>query len=29
MVEGISVSKEYNGEQGRCMPPKQGRPVIE
>ena len=27
VVEGTSVSKVYNGEQGRCMPPNQGRPV--
>ena len=27
VVEGKSVSKVYNGEQGRCMPPNQGRPV--
>ena len=27
VVEGKSVSKVYNGEQGRVMPPNQGRPV--
>ena len=27
VVEGTGVSKQYNGEQGRCMPPKQGRHV--
>ena len=29
IVEGTSITKEYNGEHGRCMPPKQGRPVMQ
>lgn len=28
-TEGVSVSKEYNGEQGRYLPPRQGRPVLQ